>query len=81
MRRGAAAVLDDRHALVHSIAFADTQTHDEPGYGIWHPRSGNEARITAAQLLDHAHDIRIVARRARALIDAETSDARGRALN
>lgn len=61
-------------SLVHSIALADMDARDEPGSSIWHPRTDAEARITAAQVLDHAHDIRIVARRARALFAAETSD-------
>jgi hypothetical protein len=71
----AVAVLDDRHVIVHSVAMAtDLDRGDEPGLGIWNPRRDSETRITAPQVLDHAHDIRIVGRRARALIVAETSD-------
>jgi hypothetical protein len=73
--RDARAVLDDRHVLVHSMALADMDARDEPGSGIWHPRTDTEARITAAQSLDHAHDIRIVVRRARSLFAAETRTA------
>lgn len=74
--RDAKAVLDDRHVIVHSVALADMEARGEPGSGIWHPRSDTELRITAAQVLDHAHDIRIVARRARALFAAESPDGR-----
>jgi hypothetical protein len=70
----AVAVLDDRHVIVHSVAVADLDASSAPGMGIWHPRSNTEVRITAPQVLDHAHDIRILTRRARALFLAEISD-------
>jgi hypothetical protein len=69
----AKAVIEDRHVIVHSIALADAEDRGESGLGIWNPRSDTETRITAPQVLDHAHDIRIVARRTKALIAAEIS--------
>jgi len=43
--------------LVHSIVFTDEPPGSEAAYGIWNPRRDAEVPITAAQLLDHAHDI------------------------
>lgn len=68
----AAAVLDDRHRIAHSVAMRDMA--EEPGMAIWNPRSNTERRITASQVLAHARDIRTVTRRARALFAAEISD-------
>ena len=71
----AAAVLDDRHRIAHSIAQTDMgDAADEPGMSLWNPRKNIERRITAPQVLAHARDIRIVTRRARALFAAEISD-------
>jgi hypothetical protein len=69
--RDAKAVLGDRHALAHSVAFADKDADTGPGYSIWNPRRDTEARITLEQVLDHARDIRIVVRRARSLFVSE----------
>ena len=41
---------------------------------IWHPRSGRETQITAAQILGHVQDIRIAARRVQELIAVEAGD-------
>jgi hypothetical protein len=66
--RDARAVLDDRHVLAHSIAMVDMETDGAPGYSIWNPRRDADAPVTVPQLLEHAQDIRIVTRRAQALI-------------
>lgn len=67
----AQAVLNDRHVIAHSIALEQVEVRGQRAQVIWHPRSGRETRITAAQVLDHAHDVRIAARRVQKLIAAE----------
>jgi hypothetical protein len=41
---------------------------------IWHPRSGRETQITAAQVLGHVQDIRIATRRVQKAIAAGAGD-------
>jgi len=73
--RDAVAVLDDRHVIVHSVAQAEMNAADGTWGGlIWHPKSDKEVRLTAPDVREHAHDIRIVVGRARALFVAETAD-------
>ena len=59
----AQAVLADRHVLAHSIALEQVEFRGQSARVIWHPRSGRETQITAAQILGHTQDIRIAARR------------------
>ena len=70
----AQAVLADRHVLAHSIALEQVEFRGQSARVIWHPRSGRETQITAAQILGHVQDIRIAARRVQELIAAEAGD-------
>jgi hypothetical protein len=74
--RDAKAVLGDRHVLAHSVNLIVDDPDLEPGYSIWNPRHDTEARIRTQEILEHAHDIRITARRARDLFISEISDSR-----
>jgi hypothetical protein len=71
LRQDAFAVLNDRHALVHSVALTDL---DQEGDGItwtfWHPRSDTEARIGAGQIREHAQDLATPSGRAVRLMSA-----------
>ena len=72
----AKAVLDDRHVLAHSVNLIVDDPDLEPGYSVWNPRYDAEARITTQQILEHAQDIRIAARRVRDRFISETSGSR-----
>jgi hypothetical protein len=69
------AVLNDRHVIAHSVALEHVEVNGQLARVIWHPRSGREAQITAAQVLGHVQDIRIATRRVQKVIAAETRQA------
>jgi hypothetical protein len=73
--RDASAVLEDRHVLVHSVAMSDIEDSGASGLGICNPCRDAETRITAPQVVDHAHDIRRVTPKVLGMI-AETMDGR-----
>jgi ABC-type arginine transport system permease subunit len=67
----AQAVLNDRHVIAHSVALEYVEVNGQLAQVIWHPRSGRETQITAAQVLGHVQDIRIATRRVQKVIAAE----------
>jgi hypothetical protein len=66
----ARAVLNDRHVIAHSVALEHVEVNGQLAQVIWHPRSGRETQITAAQVLSHVQDIRIATRRVQKVIAA-----------
>jgi hypothetical protein len=67
----AQAVLNDRHVIAHSVALEYIEVNGQFAHVIWHPRSGRETQITAAQVLGHVQDIRIATHRVQEVIAAE----------
>jgi hypothetical protein len=65
---GADAVLEDRHVLAHSLMLEEVESGAAL---IFSPREQAETRITAGQVLDHAHDIRLAFDRVAQVIEAE----------
>lgn len=70
----AQAVLYDRHVIAHSVALEHVEVNGQLAQVIWHPRSGRETQITAAQVLGHVQDIRIATRRVQKAIAAGAGD-------
>lgn len=73
--RDVTAVLEDRHVIAHSLALEEIEAGGQAALVIYHPRSGRETEITAAQVLDHARDIRVAYRRVHELIAAVSDEA------
>ena len=73
--RDAEAVLDDRNVVVHSIPLEDIGAVEEGGLLGWHPRTGEEIRLTTSAVLEHVEYFGITLRRFLVAIDAATFGA------
>ncbi len=61
LQHEATFLLDERSALVHSIAVWDVTDPARPAPVFWHPRTDSEATITVDQVRERAHQLRLAA--------------------
>ena len=73
--REAEAVLDERNFVVHAIPLEDITVGEQGGLIGWHPRTGQEIRLTTPAVLGHVQDLRIAWRRFDEAIAAAASQA------
>ena len=71
--KNAEAVFEERNVVVHAIPLEDVTAGEEGGLVGWHPRTGQEIRLTTSAVLGHVQDFRIAWRRFDEAIAAVTS--------
>jgi hypothetical protein len=63
-----------RRTIGYTRILSQVRVNGQLAQVIWHPRSGRETQITAAQVLGHVQDIRIATRRVQKAIAAGAGD-------
>ena len=69
----AEAVLEDRDFAVHAIPLEDITAGEQGGLIGWHPRTGQEIRLTTPAVLGHVQDLGTAWRRSAEAIAAASS--------
>ncbi len=68
-------MLEDRNAVVHAIPTEDSTAGAQGGLTGWHPRTGQQIRLTMSAVPGHVQDLHVALRRFDEAIAAAASQA------